>query len=219
MRKFKNIIFDFDGVLVESNEIRINGFKELFAEFPNEATTRLIEFCRKNGGMPRYQKIRHFFNDILQKPIADNQVNDYAIKYSKLVYQSVVGAPYVDGATDFLEKFKEEYRFAIVSGSDQNELRRICKERKIEPYFNEILGSPTDKTENIDNLLQSMNWLNQECIYIGDSYNDYKAASNQGIFFLGRNSNLFDWSDIQIDHIKDISELEEYLLCLASTTT
>jgi len=32
--KYKNLIFDFDGVLAELNKIRFSGFHQLFAVFP-----------------------------------------------------------------------------------------------------------------------------------------------------------------------------------------
>ena len=40
--KYKHIIFDFDGVLVESNEIRFNGFRKLFKDYPRSQVEQLV---------------------------------------------------------------------------------------------------------------------------------------------------------------------------------
>ena len=40
--KYRHIIFDFDGVLVESNEIRFNGFRKPFKDYPQGEVEKLV---------------------------------------------------------------------------------------------------------------------------------------------------------------------------------
>ena len=49
--QFKNLIFDFDGVLVESNDIRIEGFRRLFQDYPENEVSQLMPYVEKNGGI------------------------------------------------------------------------------------------------------------------------------------------------------------------------
>ena len=162
--KYQHIIFDFDGVLVESNEIRFNGFRKLFKDYPQDQIERLVSYAKANGGVSRYKKIEYFFNVIRQEAISNESVNHLAAKFSKLVEQNVVEAKPVDGSLEFLEKYSNSFDFAIVSGSDQTELREICKKRKIDHFFKKILGSPTEKTDNIASLLTELNWQhNNHC--------------------------------------------------------
>ena len=114
--KYQHIIFDFDGVLVESNEIRFNGFKELFKDYPQDQIERLVSYAKANGGVSRYKKIEYFFNVIRQEAISNESVNHLAAKFSKLVEQNVVEAKPVDGSLEFLEKYSNSFDFAIVSG-------------------------------------------------------------------------------------------------------
>ena len=51
--KYQYIIFDFDGVLVESNEIRFNGFRKLFREYPKGQVEQLVNYSKANGGVSR----------------------------------------------------------------------------------------------------------------------------------------------------------------------
>ena len=67
--QFKNLIFDFDGVLVESNDIRIEEFRHLFQDYPENEVSQLITYVEKNGGISRYAKIRHFFEVIRRESL------------------------------------------------------------------------------------------------------------------------------------------------------
>jgi len=129
------LIFDFDGVLAETNEIRSQGFVDLFADIPTESMARFMEFAKANGGLSRYGKIRHFYNCILRQPVSDSQVDALAQQYSKLVAQHIIRAPAVPGSLEFLAEHSNRFELAVVSGSDQNELRHVCQAGGIDKYF------------------------------------------------------------------------------------
>ena len=205
--KYKQIIFDFDGVLAETNNIRFNGFVKLFKDFSKEKLDHFIDYIRYNGGLSRYKKIQYFFNKILQKPVSDDAILEWAERYSRLVKESVIKAKPVEGSLDFLENYASRFEFSIVSGSDQEELRSVCSARKIKHYFVEIMGSPPEKDINIANLLIGKHWKRETCLYVGDSINDYDAARKNGIDFIGRNSGLIDWR--VLEDVKCIDTLNQ----------
>ena len=210
--KYKHLIFDFDGVLVESNEIRFDGFRLLFKNYPQDQVERLVLYAKINGGLSRYEKIKYFFKQIRNEPIRDDNVQLLAKQYSELVKQKVIDAEPVKGSLEFLSNHKKNYDFAVVSGSDQEELRDVCKAREIDHFFLEILGSPASKESNIALLLTKMGWGRKSCLFIGDSINDFDAARANGIDFIGRNSNLINWGLTgNLTVVDDLSELHLYL--------
>ncbi len=73
---FKHIIFDFDGVLAETNEIRFDGFQEVFKGYPPEQLATLDRWSRANGGLSRYVKIKHFFNSIREERVSEERVSE-----------------------------------------------------------------------------------------------------------------------------------------------
>ena len=75
--KYQHIIFDFDGVLAESNEIRFNGFRKLFKDYPLHQVDQLVEYAKANGGISRYKKIEFFFNTVRKEPVSSNAVNNF----------------------------------------------------------------------------------------------------------------------------------------------
>jgi len=205
--KYRYIIFDFDGVLAESNEIRFWGFAELFRGLPEDVMARFMDFVRANGGLSRYGKIRHLHENILGRPISEEEVASLAGEYSRIVMGKIIEARPVAGSLEFLAEHKGRFEFAVISGSDQQELREVCRVRGIDRYFREILGSPSEKKENIEGLLARQNWDPEACLYVGDSQNDYQAAMDTGIGFIGRNSGVRDWSTFDVVSVSTLHEL------------
>jgi len=205
--KYQHIIFDFDGVLVESNAIRFNGFRKLFKNYPENQVEKLVTYAKANGGVSRYKKIKYFFNVIRREQISPESVNDWAIQFSELVTQDIEDAKPVKGSLEFLENYCNLFDFAIVSGSDQKELRQICKKRGISHFFKIILGSPIEKEENIAILLSKLNWKHEKSLYVGDSSNDLEAAKANQLDFVGRSSGLINWKNFNIKFIPDLSDL------------
>ena len=81
----KNILWDFDGVILDSMKVRDWGFIEIFKKFNKDEVDKLIEYHRENGGLSRYVKIRYFYENILERPIKKEEVLDYAENFSLLM--------------------------------------------------------------------------------------------------------------------------------------
>jgi phosphoglycolate phosphatase-like HAD superfamily hydrolase len=204
---YRYIIFDFDGVLAETNEIRFQGFTEVFSDLPDDVMARFMTFVRANGGLSRYAKIRHLYESILCRPVTDDQIVALAQRYSDAVMQKVIHAEPVAGSMDFLAEHEGRFQFAVVSGSDQEELRQVCRARGIGHYFQAILGSPKEKKDNIVELLARREWDPRASVYVGDSQNDYHAATGAGIDFIARCSGVKDWGDTGVVQVINLQEL------------
>lgn len=199
-------------MLAETNRIRIDGFKELFGdEHPAEAVEQLVQYVGMNGGLSRYNKIRYFFEQILDTAIEDARVIELATAYSQIVKDRVIAAPAVSGAHEFLAAWQGRSTCAIISGSDECELQEVCRARGIADYFVAIMGSPRTKHENILRLLDQMGWRAAECLFVGDSSNDREAANGTGVPFLLRNSGIEQWDGYDGKVLTDLTELEDYL--------
>jgi len=208
-QRYSYLIFDFDGVLVETNEIRIQGFQVIFQDYPAKEVEQMLAFARRNGGISRYDKIRHFFNHIRGETIGEDQVNHWAQEYSRAVKQAVIDAKPVSGSLEFLKRYHRQFPFGLISASDQAELRDVCRQRQIDRYFVDILGSPALKAENIQCLLSGQGWKAEQCLFIGDTQNDLYAARQVGVDFLGRNSGMVDWTAFPgVERFTDFAELK-----------
>jgi HAD superfamily hydrolase (TIGR01549 family) len=183
----KNILFDFDGVILNSMPIRDFGFREIFKEFPQEKVEELIDFHRKNGGWSRFVKIEYFFKEILKEDVSQKRIIEFAEKFSKIMKEELTKKKYLIGETvEFIKNSK--HNLHIVSGSEQNELRFLCEKLEISKYFISIHGSPTPKGLLVKNLMKKHTYKKEETILIGDSINDYEASKENDIEFYGYNN-------------------------------
>ena len=66
MKNLKTIFWDFDGVILNSNNIRTKGFRKVLSLYPKTKVDELINFHIANGGLSRYFKFRYFYEEILK---------------------------------------------------------------------------------------------------------------------------------------------------------
>jgi len=187
--EYKNILWDFDGVIMDSMPIRDRGFIEVLKSFPEEQVNELVAYHQKNGGLSRYVKFRYFYEQILKESITDEQVNDLALKFSEIMLSLLIDeALLIRDSVDFILSKGRNFNMHIVSGSDGKELNHICKELNLSQYFISIHGSPTPKTQLVKELMEKHGYNKNETVLIGDSFNDYDAATKNGIHFIGYNN-------------------------------
>lgn len=185
----KTILFDFDGVILDSMKIKSDGFIELFKEYPKEALVEFETYHYANGGISRFEKISHFFNTILKHTIDGSDVEVLAEKFAHIIAMKLFDKKnLISDTMNFIEKNHQNYNLYIVSGAEHNELKMLCKFLEIERFFLEIHGSPTLKSTLVGHILKKYHYEKSDTILIGDSINDYKAASDNEIEFFGYNN-------------------------------
>ena len=84
----KTIIFDFDGVIVESAEIKTKAFKELFTDYPQKIE-EIVQYHLANGGISRYVKFRYIYEQILGQKLSEDTEIKLGKDFSKIVLQKI----------------------------------------------------------------------------------------------------------------------------------
>ena len=208
------IIFDFDGVILESVSVKTEAFRELFS-FAPEHVSRIVQYHIENGGMSRFEKFRHIYKNIIREPLTDEKCRQLSQRFSDIVEEKVAAAPFVKGAEDFLKSAFERYDFYIVSATPQNELIRIIRKRKILHYFKGVYGSPTGKSDHMAQILLQNNLNLSEVVFVGDAVNDWEAARRNNIPFIARirpgDKNRFTGLNNVECTIEDFEGLGQYL--------
>lgn len=185
----KNILWDFDGVILDSMPIRDYGFRKIFENYPVELVEEFISYHKINGGLSRFHKIKYFYNTLLSKEISKEQIQEYADKFTTIMKEQLINKKYlIQESVDFIKANHKNYNFHIVSGSEHHELNYLCEKLDLAEYFLSINGSPTPKNELVKNLLEKEKYKKEDTILIGDSINDYEAANVNGIEFYGYNN-------------------------------
>ena len=184
------IIFDFDGVVLESLNVKTNAFKKLYEPYGSDISKRVVEHHLENGGVSRFDKIKFYHNIFLGEDIDEKKIQKIAQKFSEMVMNEIMKVPFVDGAKQFLEDNYKRYLMFISSATPTNELNFICKQRKIAKYFQGIFGSPDSKSKHISSIMTNYSLNNREIVFIGDSSSDLDAANTHNLTFIARLSGV-----------------------------
>ncbi len=179
------IAFDFDGVVLESARIKTEAFRELFAEYP-EKVDEIVEYHLGNEGVSRYPKFRHIREEILGAEYTEEAGQRLGEEFSALVYEKVLRAPFVEGASAFLKEHHAEYLMFIVSATPQAELAEIVTARGIAGYFTGVYGSPVLKTDALRDIMERHALGCDEVVLVGDAAADRDAAAEAGAHFIAR---------------------------------
>lgn len=181
------IIFDFDGVLVESGDIKTQAFADLYQSYGKTIVSKVVRYHCLNGGLSRYQKFRHFQQHLLEMPpLTQDEERELDRRFSKLVVEAVIASKPVPGANELVHKEATRIPLFIVSGTPEIELNTIITRRGLEPYFIEVRGSPKSKQTLIAEILSTYSLTPTGVLMIGDALIDYQSAQNNNVVFLGR---------------------------------
>jgi phosphoglycolate phosphatase-like HAD superfamily hydrolase len=185
--KYNCILWDFDGVLMDSMPVREHGFKEVLTGYDEDQVAALLEYHRKNGGLSRYVKFRYFFETIRKEKITEDKIQSLTQQFSLIMLELLMKPNLlIQDPWNFIERHYKDVDMHIVSGSDGIELNTICKTLNLSTYFKSIVGSPTPKQNLVGEILQRHRY--EKVVLIGDSFNDLEAAELNGIDFLGYNN-------------------------------
>ena len=184
----KGIIFDFDGVIAESVQVKTDAFAALYASYGADIVSKVVEHHEANGGMSRFEKIRLYHESFLNRTVTKEEITNLASQFSELVVEKVIDAPYVPGALEYIQQSYKQYKLLISTGTPTQEMNKILSGRKIAHYFTDVFGSPPKKIEHLNNIMSIYGMKPNELIFYGDSNADLDAASNANIkFVLNRN--------------------------------
>lgn len=210
MRTIRTLILDFDGVLVESNDEKMQAFEDLFALYPAHRDA-MRAYHLANYSRPRRVKFERCVYHIMDRPGDRERVDEMARQFSNLVMDRVIQCPEVPGADDFLKEFSGKVPLYISSTTPMNELLQIIEARNMGHYFGEMFGDPpVPKSEAIRAVLERERLSAAEVVFVGDSPSDYHVAMEAGLAFVGRNSGLpFEGAPITL--YRDLKEIGDLL--------
>jgi phosphoglycolate phosphatase-like HAD superfamily hydrolase len=215
-RLFKTIVFDCDGVILNSNRIKTNAFRSIGLRYGSEAAEALVQFHVQNGGVSRYRKFEHLLVNILGKAHNEKEVQLLANAYGEHVYHELLQSDIAPGL-HVLRKSTADKAWMVVSGGDEMELRRVFAARGLDALFERgIHGSPATKDAILQRELSSAN-LELPALFVGDSRYDHKASLRAGLQFVF----VHGWSEFhgwqayctkhQIPTIEKLTDLKDIL--------
>lgn len=213
----KTIIFDFDGVIVQSNRLKYEAFFELFQPMIAPTIHRILRRHR--------EKTRHAILELIllesgiidrdEKSTLSEIINNYAEKYNQIVETDTIACPEVPGAQEALRLLYKSYPLYLNSTTPLKPLHKIMRERGLIGYFQKIFGGPEPKIENLKLILKRENIPGTEALIVGDGISDLEAAQHFGCHFVGvRNEfNNYDKDHHHIETLEELPDLVSEMVC------
>lgn len=179
---YKTIVFDCDGVILNSNKVKTEAFYMTALPYGKIAAEQLVSYHVANGGISRYEKFTWFVDNILEEQADRVRVIQALIdSYADYVKTALLTCSIAEG----LEPLRQasDASWLIVSGGDQKELRELFAQRELSKFFDKgIFGSPDNKDTILAREKQAGNIV-FPALFIGDSKYDYEAAMGAGLDF------------------------------------
>jgi phosphoglycolate phosphatase-like HAD superfamily hydrolase len=206
-----SVIFDVDGVLVDSIGIKGDCFIEAFrGNTTNEEAVR--EFHETHGGMNRKEKIRRILKDVLDMKPASELEAEIEAKFASCLAGRMSSVELMPSASYTLEHLHDGMSLFAVSAMPAGELSTVLRQKSISKYFRKSLGYPPAKDVGIASLLQEFDLNADRTLVVGDSVSDYEAAmknSCQFVLFVRQQSQVpqFGGASAPIERISSLSHL------------
>jgi phosphoglycolate phosphatase-like HAD superfamily hydrolase len=175
------VVFDFDGVLVKSNELKRECFLKVANLYSEQIFDRFVKYCERHPGETRFQKMRWLARKLNEESI-DITRDQLVSQYSYCVKTSLNELEYVDNLRE-LKQSGPSVPWSIVSSAPRDEIQWYLEQRGWNDLFEDgIYGAPRTKAEVFEKEYDTND--RRQMLFIGDSESDFEVAQEYGIDFV-----------------------------------
>lgn len=210
----KNLFFDLDGTLVNSQEGIFNSIK--YAAEKMNFSMPDINTLRKFIGPPPHYSFKKYFS-------IDDNTTEESIKKYREYYKSkgIFECELYPGMINMLKLLSEKYDLYVTTSKPLPLATEVLKKLNIDIYFKEIAGPPFDgltvtKMHVVMGIIEKYNLNKNECVLIGDTRFDGEGAQLSDIDFIGVTYGFGTIEELNefkpIALLKDTQEITKYFI-------
>lgn len=214
IKNYKTIVFDCDGVILNSNNVKTLAFYNAALPYGENAAKSLVDYHISIGGVSRYKKFAWFFENVVcgkEGPGIDELLKAFAHEVTCGLENCEI-----DSGLHELRERTSKAKWLIISGGDQFELRDVFNNLGMIDLFNGgIFGSPETKEMILTRELTNDS-IQLPALYIGDSKYDYQAATSVGLdfIFISQWTEVNEWQNwTNENQITALHSLKEMVSC------
>jgi len=209
----KAIIFDFDGVIVLSEQGRFAALQQLAERHDFEISDDMF---KKIIGHTTHDFFELYFPDLEPKKL-EKLMHDYQVEYKDKVVDHVVPIAFTN---EFIRNYDCDKLLAVASGSDTKVLDTLLKHLGLLDKFTLVVGKEhvTKHKPNPEAYLYAAKELRlspDECIVVEDTAVGAEAANNAGMKVFALLNGINDRDDFEhvkvVGYIADLAQLHDAL--------
>jgi beta-phosphoglucomutase len=187
----RTVVFDFDGVITDSEVLHLRSFNQVLAQYGVEISTK--DYYKEYLGLSDIDCFKVLIDKkVLQKPA---QGIENLAKEKNQVFEKLAKTEgrIIEGVRDFLQMLRQNnIPMAICSGALLAEIELILEEARLRPFFEAIVSAEFVKKgkPSPEGFLLTLRKLNRnrqnailpnQCIVIEDSHWGLEAARAAGM--------------------------------------
>jgi len=210
------VVFDFDGVLVDSNAVKRQAYFDIFSSLGSQAVPAVAEVLDGDVDGDRFQLIRQILTRLRADEVLvsagalDALVTAYAERYNDICEEHAATCPEVRGASAAIARLAESHPLYICSATPEAPLRRIVERRGWSRFFRGVLGRPRSKAENLRVIMEREGVEGPDVMVVGDGRRDLDAARLAGARFVGIRNAFNDFEPgtlLLLDDLRGLPDL------------
>ena len=186
----KAVIFDMDGVIVNSEPLHHLAYKKMFEEFKLDVSNSLYESFT---GQSTYS-ICEQLCEIFDLKVDANALVLSKRKHFKIIFENDSSFEMIDGAMNLIKDyFENNLTLVLASSASMTNIERIFKKFDLNKFFKaKISGADLKESKPNPEIFvkaaELAGFKKDECIVIEDSTSGIMASKSAGIYCVGYNS-------------------------------
>ncbi len=207
--KKKVLLFDFDGVIVDTFRLSYESMKKVVLNPPNEENYR--KWFEKSIYDNEDYKLK---NEGSQPGVSEN--DPFFKKYAPLLMKEKP----VSGMADVIQKLHKSHRLVIISSTINSPVKNYLDRHNLSRYFDGIYGGDThtSKVAKIKMVFSEFNTTAADCLFITDTLGDIREAEKVGVKSIGVTWGFHKLETLQKGNPVAIATTPQELLSLIGTT-
>lgn len=182
----KVVVFDFDGTLIESNQVKYDAYFQVFPQ-DNEWEKVIRRVLKRSYEKSRYAVIDEILREKGWAPASSEmlvaEVDRLSEDYGKRVFSEVKKCPARLSVEVVLERLCKILRLYLSSTTPEHQLYELVDHRGWTGYFQNIFGFPREKSATLKMILEQENILPENLLVVGDGESDRISARDTGCHF------------------------------------
>lgn len=187
VQDLKCVIFDMDGVIIDSEELHRKAYFEVFESLGLEVSEALYKTMTGSSTLNAFQKLVSHFN------LKDHPEELVLTKRKRYVnfFENDPNLELIEGVEELIKFFyAKDYTLVLASSSAMVNINRVFDRFNLHQYFKaKISGADLKASKPHPEIFEKAAILGghakNNCIVIEDSDNGIKAANDAGIFVVG----------------------------------
>ena len=186
----KAVIFDMDGVIVNSEPLHHLAYKKMFEEFKLDVSNSLYESFTGQSTYSICEQLCEIFN----LKVDANALVLSKRKHFKIIFENDSSFEMIDGAMNLIKDyFENNLTLVLASSASMTNIERIFKKFDLNKFFKaKISGADLKESKPNPEIFvkaaELAGFKKEECIVVEDSTSGIMASKSAGIYCVGYNS-------------------------------